>query len=131
MSPGELSGYISTGYKINIDQYCCDGEADEIICYIDYVPVEKFTELFSHLRKKVSVNGKLVLHGTDLVEVCNIIMKQKVSQEQAILQIYGDSVSPKRMMLSLDKLVEVVENSGMKILKKRLDGLNICVECCR
>lgn len=132
ISPEEISGYISTGYTLNIDEYCANGEADEIICNIDFLPAEKFIGFLHHLKDKVSIKGKLIINGTDLIEVCHSILREKIPQDQANMFIYGESSKPpKKMMISLNTLVDNIENLGMKVLKKRIDGLIMCVEAVR
>lgn len=132
ISSEELSGYQNIGFKLNLDGVCANGEADEIIAYIDYIPANKFSDFLSHLSGKMAIDGKLIIYGTDVIEVCNNILSRKISQEESIKTIYGDtSKPPKKMMISLDMLVSAVEALGLKILKKRLDSTEMVVEAVR
>jgi len=131
--------YVNPNMGHQLDLSTCgasDNECVEILAphILDYLPISHMQPLVQMWIKKLRKGGKLILGGTDLYEICKNVMNGNANTVQANLLLYGNQESNwnmKRGQINLKDLVDLMNESGLKVMKKRLDGVEMCVEAVR
>lgn len=120
----------------NLDLHVEDSEANEIIAMhvMKHVPFKNIYTLFQHWAKKLRIGGKIVVCDTDASEVCKKYANNDINILQFNELIYGQQTDPSKVincMITMVDIIGVLENLGLKVTKKRLDGFQMCVEATR
>ena len=120
----------------NFDEYADDAECEEIYApeILDHIHVDEIFAFLSYCKKKMRHGGKLVIGGTDINEVCRNFVNGKYNNETVNKIIYGDSMEASRIKLGIyeaNKISNTVQQLGLKVIKKRVDGLKFVVEASR
>ena len=108
-------------------------ECKEIIAeeLIDYIPVDNMLEVITHYVSKLRLGGKIVLGGTDIIELSKDILHQNKTMIEANHEVFGDPRFPKRGFLALNDVAAILSHLGLKITKQRLDGSKFIIEAIR
>lgn len=135
--PYELSGYenvaltttdVYTPFNLQADQ----GECTEIIAeeIIDYISIDDLLDIVTHYVSKLRHGGKIILGGTDIIELSKDILRQNKTMVEVNHEIFGTS-NLKKGCLALNDVVTVLSHLNLKITKQRLDGTKFIVEAIR
>ena len=127
----EMRGYILSKNP-NLDEVCEAAQAIEILGdeILNYIPVKHLGQLIQHWRSKLRIGGRLILGGTDLIEMAKAIVTKQTNPYIANQVLFGidcDRVS----CLTLDDIENLVRAQDLKIISKRLDGINFLIEAVR
>ena len=125
-----LNGYrkispINGENPLFLDRWIDDGECYEIIVdgILDYVPFEQLQNYVTGLSKKLAKNGKLIVVGTDALEIAHSYFSGIIDTPQYNKLVYGEkrhSWEFKQGMLQLEELCELFKSLNLKIINKRL-----------
>lgn len=129
-----LNGYKYAGVSKNLNSFCQDAECTEIYStdVINYIPYSDIELYISHLVSKMRKGCKIVLGGTDAMEVCKMCLRQDFNILEYNKIVYGeDKKRPTCCHMTLNVLSKLLQSNGLKIMKKRLDGLQMIVEAIR
>lgn len=134
----ELSGYknilVEKIEDIDLSQID-DGELDELILddVIDFMPIDKVEDLIKALSIKIKKQGNIIFTGRDLYEVSKEFSKYDISIVEANKGIFGDNPNfPRRLGFTVSTLSNFLkEECKLKILKKRVNKYEYCVEATR
>ena len=127
-------GYKNVGFVKNLDGIAENGECSEILAldvlsYIHYTNVEQYIQ---HLCKKVARGGKLILGGLDTIELAKCLLRDDFNVVELNRILFGDGKErPKENTMTLPMVVNVLQASGMKIIKKRINQYAFVVEAHR
>lgn len=111
----------------NLDEYVDDAEADEIIAtdIIDFLPTNDLESVLSHWLSKLRHGGSIVVGGVDIREVARGLLNQRLTLNQANMLLYGGQQSPhdyRKTTLTLQKLLEIFQQLGFKVIQKRQEN---------
>jgi len=120
----------------NLDNVASDNECIEIFAdkIIDHIPIMNMFNIISAWCKKLRHGGKIILGGTDSYELARNYLLGNVDTITYNKAIYGTQDAAwniKRSCISLKDLVDLLQQLGLKIKKKRLDGVQMVVEAQR
>ncbi|HCI69507.1 MAG TPA: hypothetical protein DHV30_02445 [Balneola sp.] len=119
---------------INIDKHVDDAELSELVAYdvLDYIPLTKAEDAIHNWVKKIRMGGKIVLGGTDLIEVCKSLADYRIDLGEANVLIHGEQSKPyliKRVGFTCLGLCDYLQNKyAFKIIKKRVNNYKMVVE---
>lgn len=139
IDPYDMGDYVNVSplkgddpFNLSVDQSeCKEIIAEEII---DYIPTGNLVGVLQHYVDKLRMGGKLVVGGTDLIELSKDIIRQSINMHNANMEIYGKqehSWDFKRGCVALNDVVTVLGHLGLHITKQRLDGTKFIVEAIR
>ena len=115
-----------------LDGIADDGEVEEIIAQdiIDYVDIPNKLQTIQNWVKKLSYNAKLVISGIDLYETCKSFGSTALSDEQAILLLYGDPDFPfgqRRGCLQMEQVINILTQLGLVVIQKRISNFRYTI----
>jgi len=127
--PYELGDYINLSYDDALP--CEDAECTEIIAeeIIDYIPIDKTLDIIQLFVSKLRLGGKIVLGGTDIIELSKDILRQNKTMVEVNHELFGDG--KKQGCLALNDVATILSHLGLKVTKQRLDGAKFIVEAIR
>ena len=113
----------------NLDRVVEDAEATEIIAadVIDYLGLDEVNPALDHWIKKLRHGGTIIIGGCDSYDAAKALVQYEVDLETFNMLIHGTKDAPhlfKKTCLTLPGLVEYLEQHGLKVIKKRRNGLN-------
>ena len=118
----------------NLDNLVDDGEVEEILAYdvIDYLDASKVEATIDHWIRKLKVGGKIVVSGTDIIEVAKGVASYKLTISDANQLLYNvDKNNPrtyKKVAFSCGALKEyMAKKHGLKIVTARINGYQMVV----
>lgn len=129
-----LNGYTYVGVSKNLNQFCDDAQCTEIYStdIINYIPYYEIEKYITHLVSKMRKGCKIILGGIDAMEACKMCLRQDFSILEYNKIIYGeDKKRPTCCHMTLSVLTKLLQSNGLKIMKKRLDGIQMIVEAIR
>lgn len=105
-----------------------DGECEEIYAphFLDRVESKELNSLLLLFCSKIEHGGKLIVGGTDLIELTKNIMNFTLNHETANQLIYS-----KNGLHSLNLVTNILLENNMQIVKKQINGLSFLVEATR
>lgn len=126
---GRLKGDVA-----DLSHCCCDGEATEIVAYdiLNYYSGESADVLIQNWLSCLAHGGKLTLSVVDLQEVSRGLLAGTLSLEDANHLLHGEQRADwefRRCSLTMGRVVEMLENTGYKILHKRVTNHRAYVTC--
>lgn len=142
IAPYIFGDYINISPLKGDDPFNLDvdtAECKEIIAeeIIDYIPIDKLLEVITHYASKLRLGGKIILGGTDIIELSKDVLRQNKTMVEVNHEIYGEQTENmgewglKRGCLALNDVVTVLSHLNLKITKQRLDGSKFIVEAVR
>lgn len=142
ITPYELGSYINISPLKGDDPFTLTSdtaECREIIAeeIIDYIPIDKMLDVITHYVSKLRLGGKIVLGGTDIIELSKDILRQNKTMVEANHEIFGAQTEElkewglKKGCLALNDVVAILSHLGLHITKQRLDGSKFIVEAVR
>lgn len=118
----------------NLDNLADDGEVEEILAYdvIDYLEAGKVEGAIDHWVRKLRVGGKIVVSGTDIIEVAKGVASYKLTVADANKLLYNaDRDNPKtykKVAFTCLALKEYLgKKHGLKINTARINGYQMVV----
>ena len=132
----EETDNLKIGDIRNLDRVVADAEATEIIAadVIDYLGLDDINPTIDHWIKKLRHQGTLIIGGCDSYDAAKALVQYEIDLETFNMLIHGTQDAPhlfKKTCLTLPGLVDYLEQHGLKIIKKRRNGLNYVVEAQR
>ena len=121
----DISGYINFGIRKNLSEVIEDSSCDEILAqkYLDFIEPKSFDETVSMLCKKLKPSGKLILTGTDLFSIANLLVDGIMTLEQYRTAIYGDDSVPSRFICwTIDDVCKRLVANGVLVTEKFYNG---------
>lgn len=120
----------------NLDKIVENAEATEIIAsdVIDYLALNEINPTLDHWISKMRHGARLVIGGCDSYDAAKALVQFEIDLETFNMLVHGTQDQPhlfKRMCLTLPGLCEYLTDHGLKIIKKRRNGLNYVVEAQR
>ena len=117
----------------NLDNLAMDSECKEIIAedILDYLEKEDARAALSNWVSKLRHGGKIIVGGTDIYEACKQFYHRVIPLDEFNRIIHGTLENPWEVKLSHSTLFELeteLKRLGIKILKKRINGLNMIIE---
>ena len=117
----------------NLDDLVMDSECHEIIAedVLDFLEKEDAKIALSNWARKLRHKGKIIVGGTDIHETCKQFFHKVIPLEDFNKIIHGTLENPWEVKLSHNTLLglqEELEGLGIKILKRRINGLNMVIE---
>lgn len=111
----------------NLDDVCCDNEADEIVALdiLDYYPGGAADKILSNWLRKLKHGGKLTFSVVDYREVARAVLANSISPDDVNELLYGKQEKKwqfKKGAFTLQQLVEVLSNMDYKVLSKRVQN---------
>ena len=125
---------IKRGNVKDINRFADNGECEEIIALdvIDYLDIKDVVNTINHWISKLAHGGHIIIGGIDCYEVARNFTRYNITLMQANEAIHGKySEKPyllKRTQFTLKGLCELLVQSGLKIVKKRLDQTTMRME---
>lgn len=140
-------GGVRSGY-LNVDPYsqgwaaaadpgdlgglCDANEAAELVALevLDFYPAHLADAALDHWLSRLAHGGEVTLSTVDLREVCRGFLGGYLSHDDANNLLHGiptHDAGVKRSSYTLGQLVEVLENKGMVVVRKRLQNYRAVV----
>ena len=119
---------------MNIDRHVDDSELTELVAYdvLDYIPITNVENVINNWVKKIRYGGKIILGGTDLLEVSKSLSQYRIDITEANLLLHGDQSKPyliKRVNFTATGLSDYLKYQyDFKIIKKRVNNYQMLVE---
>lgn len=136
-----IEGYLKIspmlGHYLNdISNLVEDNECLEILAptIINYLPFNQLQQIITGWVSKLRHGGKIVLGGTDLYEISKRVTRGEIDTDLANVLIYGQQTGVwdvKRSQLNLKDVSDLLSHLGLKIITKKLDGIDMVVEAIR
>jgi hypothetical protein len=100
-----------------------DASCEEIFVgdCLDYF--ERREDTTNYILSKIRYGGKGTITGVDLLTICSLRKSFKISDQQAKDFIYSE----RKSVSSMIECLAYLENAGMKIDSKRIDGAKYCI----
>lgn len=107
-----------------IDDICADAEATQIIAenVIDYYSFNEAKTLIAYWKKKLRLNGTMVLCGVDAISTAQMYFLRAMPLEEFNKKIYGEGQNLKKCMYTILEIKDLLSNLGLKILKMELNS---------
>lgn len=126
-----LTGYENIGttsaisYKDALIDY---GELDELLLdnLIDYIPSKDLPAFIVESVKVLKKGGKLIVTGTDALEVAKALYSRNIDVNEFNNIMYGDNKKACLSVYLVSKFLK--EHCGTNVIKKRLNGFEYAVE---
>lgn len=111
-------------------------ECTEILApsIINYLPLNQLQQAITNWVSKLRHGGKIILGGYDIYEVAKRIVRGEIETDLANVLLYGQQTGVwdvQRCQITLTDLVDLMTHLGLKVTKKRLDGVDMIVEAVR
>lgn len=111
----------------DLDRIVCNGEALEIVAsdILGYFPAQQVDEVMAHWIGKLAHGGTIAITEIDLKEIGKKYLANVLSLNEANDLIHGLQTQPwqlRKSSFTLQVLVEVMQNLGLKILTKRIQN---------
>ena len=87
------------------------------------IPVDKISEVFSLVFRKMVIGGELIVGSTDRVELCKLILRYDIPVEQI-----NDIISNSQTLFALDEVTEILGKFNFKVMNRSLSGINYIIE---
>ncbi len=119
------------------EEIVCDGEAKEIIAYgiLEYFNLGQIEYILNCWSKKLAVGGKLVVSVVDFEEVARGVvfgnLRNFVQLNHLLHGAQAENWDSKKTTLSLNIIVELLENRGLRVTKKLNENFCSIVESVR
>lgn len=119
--PGELDRVACD--LTNLDPVADDAEVTELLAYdvFDQFPAGGAARLLDHWVKKLAHGGTIALSGVDLLELSKAFALRQLTVDEANGWLHGEK-GERRATYTLQDLVDVLEQRGLRIIKKRSQG---------
>lgn len=120
----------------NLDPLVDANEATEVVALdiLDYYATTDVDRVLNHWLSKLAHGGTLTVSVVDLREVSRQFLAGGLGLDEANLLLHGEQDGPMRFRmcsLTLDHLSAVLENKGLKVLKRRIVDRRAVVTCQR
>jgi hypothetical protein len=127
---------VVNGDITKLDEFVEDSEATEILAIniIDYLPYSIVCSTISAWVKKLRRGGKIIIGGVEIQELCKIFSQKGMSIDEFLISAHGHQSNPwefKASHMTIKDLESVLNQHGLKILKKRINGFKMSVEAQR
>ena len=105
---------------------CEDAEAKEIRAeyILEKFDFSKIGNILDYWLKKLRLNGKLVIIGTELYTLAKSIVTRNLGTQEINQALYAGD---KKSLLSIFTLEDMLLSRGFKIVQKRIDGFTYCI----
>jgi len=131
--------YISPllGHYLNdISNLVENNECTEILApsIINYLPFNQLQQTISNWVSKLRHGGKIIIGGYDMYEIAKRIVRGEIETDLANVLLYGQQINVwdvQRSQITLTDLVDLMTHLGLKVIKKKLDGVEMIVEAVR
>lgn len=117
-----------TGISLRDNREVFDGQCEEIYAplYLDQVQADNLSFFLLLLCAKLEHGGKLIVGGTEIIELTKNIFNYSLNHIQI-----NDLIYSKSGLHSLNLVTDILLENNMQILKKQINGLNFLVEAVR
>jgi hypothetical protein len=120
----------------SLDSVAHDASCDEIdaVSAIDYLKTGTIGDVVAGWVKKLRIHGKIIIGGTDPVELSKQFLSGMITLEQFNNLVYGDRTQPWRFkhgLISLFEAEELLKQLGLTITRKSLNQHTYFVEAVR
>lgn len=137
--PTDEAGYINVNTMshsiYNLDGVCEDAECTEIVAEVlDYVHAYKLLEVLKHWVSKLRHGGKIILGGTDILEVARLVVNGTMPISEANKAFYGEAdlgCYIKSGVFNCGEMCTLLKELGLVVDKKRVNGTKFVVEAHR
>ena len=136
-----IEGYLKIspmlGHYLNdISNLVDDNECLEILAptIINYLPFNQLQQIITGWVGKLRHGGKIVIGGIDLYEVSKRVVRGEIETDLANALLYGTQNGVwdvRRSQLNLKDISDLLSHLGLKIITKKLDGIDMIVEAVR
>jgi len=115
---------------------CDNGECEELIArhILCYFPIASIGAILSGWITKIAKGGLITIEETDVELASYALVTGKIDPKEFQRIIYGGQSKKwdvKKSGLTTHTIIDFLEGSGFKILKKRLNDLNFVVQAVR
>ena len=121
----------------NIDKHVDDSELNELraVDVINYVEIDKVESTVNNWCQKIRIGGKIVIGGTDLMEVCKSFSEYKSDLTEANILLHGSQDKPyllRKSSFTAVGLSEYLESRfNFIVTKKRVNSYKMIIEARR
>jgi len=104
------------------------GECEEILALniVEYMPRHLLDSVLKDWVSKLAHKGQLILSFTDCYTISRLFFLQQLTAVDYNVLIHGEMTKgwdEKKQNFTLPQLVQILEGMGLKVLKKKLDGI--------
>ena len=108
---------------------CTEILADEVL---DYIHTDEFESYVTNLVAKLRHGGTIVIGGIELIETLKATIRGQITESQYNEFVFGAKGTKRKSGChSLPKLVELLQNLGLKVQKKKIEKNRMVVEATR
>ena len=126
-------GKVAIDFR-NLDSIVDEGECDVINAKVlDYIHGSEIYGVIQHWASKLAHGGTIILGGRDILEVSKMVVAG-LSNSDSNKLVYGlnnSSWGIMKGMYEANEIAGILIELGLKITKKRIDGVAFIVEGCR
>lgn len=110
-------------FNLDVD----DNELEEILALnvIEYAPRNMFEGILQHWVSKLAHKAKLTVSFADLYTVSRLCFLQTLNVQQVNEILHGNG---KQNNLTVPQLTQILERLGLRVLSKKLDGIQATIE---
>ena len=131
ISKTNILGYVTTS-EPNLDNVCENAQCTEIFAdgVLDLIPVMHLQNVLAHWKTKLRHSGRLIVGGTDIVELAKAIVTKRVNIPTTNILLFGEK-QDKTSIYTLDDIVHILQSLDLKITRKCLQGFKFLIEARR
>lgn len=127
-------GKVALDFR-NLDTVVDDGECEVINAKVlNHIHGSEVYAVIQHWANKLAHGGVIVLGGSDILEVSKMVITGQLSNSDSNKLIYGlnnSSWGIMKGMYEANEIAGILTELGLKIDKKRINGLDFIVEAHR
>lgn len=129
-----VDGYEHLGLRKNIDDCVEAASCNDIYApdVLDYIHNEELVPYITHIVSKLRHGGKIVFGGTDLFELMKFGFRTEYSLSEINKKLFGELGNKEKSGChNLAAITVLLQNLGLKIMKKRLEKDRFVIEAVR
>jgi len=108
------------GFQVDFDAN--ELEELEAIDIIEFIPRQMFDQVLAYWVSRLAHKGKITLSFVDLYTASRLFFLQKLTVSEMNFLLHGDQ-QPKTVNLTIPELSKTLEQLGLKVIRKDLDGV--------
>lgn len=127
-----MSGYTVISPEVGnnpfqLDAFVDNNECQEIICdeIIHYIDINNLHTFLRHLESKLAHGGKLIITGTDSLELARLYYYGLCDTYSYNKILFGNKSNPwefKQSVINLKEAEEMLRSINFNILSKKIEG---------
>ena len=126
--PIDLKQYEESDFALDIEN---SSVTTIVATILDYIPATVVRAAITNWCKKIRLGGNIVLGGSDIVQIVKSYDMGVIDINKMNSRVYGYDSERHVGGYDCEYIARILREAGMKIIKKRTDGVRFVVEAKR